>query len=391
MQIGHDRFPHKYIQKVKRDGKTAYIYAAHNEDFNATVKNAAKHMVVMNHGKPTQIVVAEDGTIISGPPVTLGRTLCINTDKAVQRFGTAKDPSGELPDIYFYPEDYLKTVRARKAAKFVKAVRALKALDIESDKLMQSRDPVKSDYGLAVYLNNNTQMRIGAHGDASSIDPKVRQNIIARARSENWDAHRKNVEMQAAQQGTFGLLSLRLGHVSVEPDGKHVSFRFMGKGGKENFYTAEVSPQVWFTLLSKKRHPRAEPGDRLFHPEVNYKKVWRMYKKYDSTPHISRGAYAERMVKQLMEDHGVVDAPTANAAVKKFDAELKKISTHLNHTQAVMQRSYLAPNTKKALDEYREALRARYGHLAESNYGGITENLGEAILWLDLGLGNTVI
>jgi hypothetical protein len=139
---------------------------------------------------------------------------------------------------------------------------------------------------------------------------------------------------------------------------------------------------------------RGEAADKpLFSPQVNYKKVWRTYTGYGTTPHASRGVFAEHLVRQLMEDFKVHDGESASRAVKRFNDQLStRVSEHLNHSRSMTERSYLTATTRQAVNDFRNALRAKVGSFRESSASyEITDALGEALLWGALGVGNTVI
>jgi hypothetical protein len=178
--------------------------------------------------------------------------------------------------------------------------------------------------------------------------------------------------------------------MAVNPD-QTATFHFLGKGGKENIYVAKLTPQV-HSLLMLKKHGYGHPNDAKLFENVNYKKVWCTYKQYGETPHISRGAYAEALVRQLMEEFKVHDGETASMAVKRFNAELsEKVSAHLNHTRSMTERSYLTETTRQAVNDFRAALQQKVGNFRESAQSEISDALGEAVLWRELGVGNSVI
>jgi hypothetical protein len=392
--IGAQRFPHKYVKREWRNGKWVYFYAAPNVGLSQATRGAESHSVVIAHGKPTQIMVdPTTSDIVFGPPNIVGKRLFVNTRSKGSYFGVAKDPEGVSPPTYLYPEGATKTLAQKKAAKFVKASRALTLLNKHAETLMNSRDPVAQDYGLAIWLNNNTQMRIGAHDDASSVDPKERAKIINVARKENWGAQTKQTALEMARKQTYGLLSMRVGHMSFAHGGSPiVTFRFTGKGGKENVYVSEVTPRVHQLLFQKKYLGGGSPESRVFGEKVNYKKLWRTYKSYGITPHVSRGAYAEHLVRQLMEDFRVFDGESASAAVRRFNSQLtENVSNHLNHSRSMTEKSYLTASTRQAVNDFREALRSKVGQFRESTSKEPSDALGEAILWGCFGVGNTVI
>lgn len=395
MLKGQQVFPHKYVKRELRDGRWAYFYGSEGETYSQATKNAAPHMIVIAHGKPTQILVhPQDGTIISGPPNIVGKSLFLNNNPRKSYFGIARDPLNQgVPPVYLYPESSLRRSVAQKAAKFVKSERALDILDKEAETLMSSGDPAKRDMGLVIWLNNNTQMRIGAHEDAKSVNPVERSKIIMRAKQENWPEDLKRQALEDARKETHGLLTLRNGHMRLE--GGKAIFSFLGKGGKENIYVSpNLPPPVMKQLMQKKY---GEQGDdaKLFN-NVSYKTVWRTYKKYGVTPHIARGAYANNVVKQLIRDFKVFDGESGKAAVRRFNGLLEsEISKRLNHTRSMTERSYLSETARQAVNDFRNALvqKNMYAQSTESVQENppITKALGEACLWFDLGAGNTVI
>ena len=394
MRKGAQVNPHKYIQRVRnKEGKWVYVYAPFAKSYEQAITGTDEVKVVIAQGKPTALRIDADSFIASGPPDLVGRRLMKNTSKEKAYFGVARDVSGQLPPKYLYPENYLKTVVCRKAAKFVKASRALTGLNRKAEIMMDARDPKIRDYGLAIWLNNNTQMRIGAHDSASSVEPSERAKILIMARDNKWSPELKQKMLTQARQKTFGLLTLRNGHVAVGEGGSNlVTFRFVGKGGKENIYSTPVPQKVFALLFSKKYERRdATPETPLF-GDINYKKLWRIYKDYGITPHTSRGAFADALVKELMENFRVYDGESARNALHRFNEELQtRVSEHLNHTRNITERSYLAPTTQRALQDFRLALSSQVGSLQEHYTDEISDALGEVVLWRELGVGNTVI
>lgn len=391
---GSQRNPHKYLQRLRRpDGKWAYVYASHGMSYPDVVRNTSALKVVIAQGAPTSLRIDGSNIIVEGPRDLVGRQLFKNTNPARAYTGIARDPSGKVPPKYLYPESHLKDVTVRKAAKFVKASRALVGLNKEAEMMMVSPDPVKRDYGLAIWLNNNTQMRIGAHQDASSVNPTERGKILKQARDENWSPELTQAALAKARQQTYGLLTLRNGHVSLGDYAQRIiTFRFIGKGGKENTYSAPVTPLVYNLITNKKLGEDRAPDKPLFHPDVNYKKIWRMYKAHGTTPHISRGYYADSLVRQLMKDYQVYDQETGRTALRRFNEEMQTVvSNHLNHSRSVTEKSYLSPTTRQSLDDFRNGLEAHVGVLREHYTDGISDALGEVLLWRELGVGNTVI
>ncbi len=394
--IGSQRFPHKYIKRERRDGKWVYYYAEPEIGLAQAIRGAKSHQIVIAHGKPTQIMVdPETDDIVFGPPNIVGKRFFVNTKGRASYTAVAKDPMGKDPPTYLYDPKVLQNAAEKKAAKFVKASRALTLLNRHAEVMMDSQDTTTRDYGLAIWLNNNTQMRIGASNDAASVDPKERTKIINAAKTENWGPEAKRAALEQARKPTFGLLSLRNGHVQLESGGGlNVTFRFLGKGGKENVYISRVTPKVHQMLFSKKYMEGKGPDSPVFSSQVNYKKIWRTYKKYGITPHTSRGAYAEHLVRQLMEDFKVYDGESATVAVRRFNTDLSsRVSDHLNHSRSMTERSYLTATTRQAVNDFRASLQAKVGSFRESASmtTNITDALGEAVLWRVLGVGNTVI
>ncbi len=389
MQIGNQRFPHKYIRRVKRGGKFIYIYP------NGEEASLRKETIVIAHGKPTPLLVdPRSGYIVTGPPNLLGRELKISNKKSGY-YAKAVDPTGSAPDTYCYPEDHIKTVTAKKAAKFLRVSRSLNCLNKSAESMMGSPNPITRDYGLAIWLNNNSQMRVGAHADAASVDPIERRKIITLARKEGWSSAAKQAAFKQARQNTYGLLTLRKGHVTLNQGGKSsATFRFLGKGGKDNTYTVLLNDKVRQALFNKLYVNNPDPSERFFNKKVNYKRIWREYKKYKITPHISRGAYADTMVNRLMSEFRITSADTGKAAFNRFNAEItKQVSDKLNHSRSITEKSYLSPMTQQALKDFRDVIRLKTSlreSLAPLN-GDISEALGEVLLWRELGVGNTFI
>jgi hypothetical protein len=362
------RFPHKYVRRERKDGKWVYFYARPRVGLAQAIRGAKEHKVVIAHGAPTQIMVDNDGDIVYGPPNIVGKKMFVNVKGKASYLGIAKDPNGREPPTYLYPESATKTLAEKKAAKFVKASRALTLLNRHAETMMESRNEVDKDYGLIIWLNNNTQMRIGANADAASVDPKERSKILTKAKAENWGPNAKMMALEQARKPTFGLLSLRNGHINFEPGGgPTVTFRFLGKGGKENVYVSKVPPKVHQLLFAKKYMRGGGPSQQLFSPQVNYKRVWRTYKSYGITPHTSRGAFAEHLVRQLMTDFKVIDGESASAAVRRFNSQLStRVAEHLNHTRSMTERSYLSEVTRQAVKDFRAALQEKVGNFRES-------------------------
>ena len=382
MLKGQQVFPHKYVTRELKNGK--WVYNTHHGD------NA--HKVVIAQGKVMTIISDPQGVITNGPANIVGRNLFLNTNPKKSYYGIARDLRNPgVPAQYLYPEESLQMAISKKAAKFVKSERALDLLDKEAEQWIKSYDKTKQDLGLIMWLNNNTQMRIGAHEDAASVDPKERAKIIGQAKKERWPEKMKLQALAQARHGTHGLMTLQNGHMRLE-DGKAI-FNFMGKGGKENVYVSPPLPMPVFNLLLQKKGGRDD--EKLFN-DVSYKTVWRTYKKYGVTPHITRGAYANNVVRQLMSDFKVSDGETGKQAVKRFNALLEnEISKHLNHSRSMTEKSYLSQTARQAVNDFRNALvqKSMYADQTESAQENppITKALGEACLWFELGAGNTVI
>jgi hypothetical protein len=390
-QYGAQIDPHRYVQRFRRpDGKWAYVYAPGASTYQSAIKGTEQVKVVVAQGAPTSLRIDPHSYVVEGPPNLVGRQLFRNKNPRKAYYAIARDTSGKLPPAYLYPENYVKSVTAKKAAKFVKASRAIVGLNRRAELMMESDDRVKQDYGLAVWLNNNTQMRIGAHETASSVAPSERGRILKMARDRGWSPLLKQQLLDDARKQTYGLLTLKAGHLSLHSN--TATFRFLGKGGKENVYSIEVPHNVYKLLVRKKFGEDRSPEAPLFHPRVNYKHIWRTYKAYGITPHASRGHYADALVKELMKDYRVVDGESGKVALRRFNDEMQaRVSDHLNHSRSVTEKSYLAPTTRSALDDFRHGLEAHVGVLNESYASEISDALGEVVLWRELGVGNTVI
>lgn len=389
-EYGSQIFPHNYLQRFRGpSGKWLYVYAPGAKSYKDAIKDTKEVKVVIAQGNPTPIRVNKESRIVTGPPNLVGRLLLLNKNPRKAYFGIAKDPSGAAPPQYLYNEKHLKRIQSKKAAKFVKLDRALNELDKEAKILIGSRQPLHREIGLAIWLNNNTQMRIGSHDNASSVDPAQRSRIIKMAQEQNWSPALKQKMLDQAREKTFGLLTLRNGHVSLDHNGM-VSFRFIGKGGKENVYSKAVPNFIFDELYRKLRSGDKETA--LFKQGVNYKKIWRLYKRHGVTPHMSRARYADSMVNNLMAEFRVRDKESAREAEKRFNEEIRrKVSDYLNHTRNVTERAYIAPKTQKGLSEFRASLEAKVGTLRERYEDEVSEALGHLVLWREIGVGNTVI
>lgn len=386
MQVGNQRFPHKYVKRIARNGKFVYVYPSGDTAKINTIK------IIIAQGKPTQLQYdSVHKEIITGPPNLIGRQLLFNK-KAKGYIAKAIDPTGAAPAVYCYPSSHLKTVLSKKAAKQVRATRGINCLNKIADKMLRSSDPLTRDYGLAIWLNNHSEMRIGAH-ESASVNPKERAKIINLARKEGWSNATKQAALAQAKQNTFGLLTLRLGHVTLDSDGT-ATFSFMGKGGKRNKYVVPLTPPVQIILHRKLFMEDPRPDKRLFDKRISYKRIWKEYKKYGVTPHIVRGAFADAMVNELINNFKVKPYDSAKTAMKRFNSLIQdKVSNRLNHTRSITEKNYLSPMTQKALSELRYSINNR-SSLTESIRTKDIKNLdmlGEVILWLELGVGNTII
>lgn len=389
------RYPHKYKQRLWKDGRWIYVYAEEGKKFSDIKKTSIPHVVVLTEGRPTTLLVDRNTNhIVSGPKNLVGRLYFVNTNPQKKYCGVARDPDGVLDPAYAYPESQIKERLSKKATKYLKMQRAYRSLAMESNRMMASFDPGEQDVGLIIYLNNNTRMRIGAHDTAASVSPIARAAILKRAREENWSDKVLAVRMDAERQPTFGLLSLQKHHLTVFPDKNLVTFTFMGKGGKVNSFTESVSPRAHFLLAARKMDSRRGMADKLFQ-HASYKKILGRYKKYGVTPHAVRGAYADALVKDLIERYAdkIKYIPGTGAQIwKRFQKEVQEsVSDNLQHTSDVTLKSYIAPTTLAALQEFKQALTKR--RLMESAGEGKeedVENLAEVCLWFELGAGNTV-
>lgn len=389
------RYPHKYKQRLWKDGRWIYIYAEEGKRFSDVKKMAVPHVVVLTEGQPTTFLVDKNTShIVSGPKNLVGRLYFVNTNSKKRYCGIARDPAGELDPVYAYPVSHLRERLSKKAAKYLKMQRAYRSLTAESNRLMASFDPSDQDVGLVIYLNNSTRMRIGAHDTAASVTPLARAAILRRAREENWSDSVLAARLEAERQPTFGLLSLQKHHLTVHPEKNMVTFTFMGKGGKVNSFSESISARAHFLLAARKMDSQRGMADKLFQ-HVTYKKILGRYKKYGTTPHAVRGAHADVLVKDLIEryaDKIPYISGTGAQIWKRFQQEVQmSISDNLQHTSAATLKSYIAPTTLAALQEFKQALTKR--RLMESTGGGEgenVENLAEVCLWFELGVGNTV-
>lgn len=396
MKKGAQVNPHKYITRHRgKDGKWLYVYNPTHQSLEEVMANSKEVRVVIAHGKPTPLRINSASEIVIGPPNIVGRVLMANKNKERAYFGRALDTTGQLPPVYLYPESHAKKVVTKKAAKFVKLDRGLVSLNRKAELMLRSSNPEVRDYGLVIWLNNNTHMRVGAHSDAMSIDPIERAFILKQAREKNWSEELKNKALQQARKPTFGLLTLRNGHLHFDSRmTPTVSFRFRGKGGKENLYTVEVPPDAFNALYQKKYGgSNYDPNKPLF-PSISYKRLWRLYGDYGITPHMARGQYADSLIRELMRDFKVKDSETLKAAEKRFMAEIQSaVSDHLNHSRVVTLRHYISPTTQRALKAFTAQLKSRVDTSVKESgeYTDGMAELAEVLLWREFGVGNTVI
>lgn len=389
MQVVSDqRFPHKYIQRVRKDGKWVYVYSQSTKSFKKATADTTEHKVVIAQGKPTSILIDSGSMIVYGPPTVIGKRLFKNNNPNKNYWGIARAEGGGT-DVYFYTEDHLKKAITKKAAKLLNFDRARKLIDAQAEIMMTSTDPKKRQYGLAMWMNNNSALRIGAHEEAASVDPKERAKIINQARIEGWTEKDKMSALQASRKQTFGLLTLRVGHVELNGDKRQVHFHFLGKGAKQvdtSEHVVALTPQAFETLKLAVYNKR--PEEKVF-PDVNYKWVWRFYKKLGVSPHAVRGAYADTMVRQMISDYKVKDAESGRAALSRFHAEMQqKISDRLGHTRQMTEKSYLTQTTQNALQEFKSQL----GSAAiESAGDDKLDDLALCLVWQEVGAGNEIL
>lgn len=398
MRLGQTVYPHKYLRKIMVNGKMRYVYAPEGATtVRDVVKDAKPKQIMIAHGKPTQIFVDGSDFVVFGPENIVGRKLFINVGSRGRHFAVARDPlNPQAEGVYLYTEDQLQRAASRKAAKAAKAERAWELLDRDAHRMMGSLDPMIQDMGLVIWLNNHTAMRIGAHKDSASVDPKQRAAILNQARQEGWSTQAKLAALDSARKPTYGLMTLRVGDMNLSGANSTATFRFLGKGSKENFYSVKLPPAIYQHLVVKKMQQRPEEG--LFHRELNYKRIWRHYQKYGISPHISRHIFAQQMLTQLMRDFEVTSGDTVNSATRRFENQLReKVSDVLNHSKNVTQKHYLTTTYQKALQEFRDGISQRIAENqramreADTPFSPVTKALAEAVLWLELGAGNTVI
>jgi hypothetical protein len=345
--------------------------------------------VVIAHQKPTPMLYNADSLVVFGPPQTMGKKLFVNTNPAKKYFGTCKSPDGSGSAVYLYPESSLQDAHAKKAAKYLKAVRSLKLIDQTSESLMRSPNQGDQQYGLAMWLNNNSKLRIGAHADAASVDVIDRKRILNQARAENWSDTAKYAALDELKKPTFGLLTSQAGHIKLDPQKKTAQWFFRGKGGKlitgDNVTVA--LPDLQYHTLSRLMHMKALE-DRVF-PDVKYKEVWKYFKTYGITPHVARGAFADQEVNELImqfKPHPGASAQTAFAEFKK--AVREKVSDKLAHSADMTLKSYVTDTTSRAIDE---AFNRTREYIYEAAVVDNSEALAEVITWMEVGPGNVVV
>lgn len=388
---GQQRFPHKYVKRIKHDGKWVYTYATDmQKTVDDVVTNTQKHRVVIAHGKPIPVFVDGDGYIVFGPPQTVGKQFMVNTNPkksylAIARGDTVKG------DVYMYPEDSLKRALSKKARKVVNFRNALDTIDNHAERLMMEPDPDVKQLGLIMWLNNNSKLRIGAHDDAGSVDPSERQNILKKARMEGWSEQVKSAALSQARRPTFGLMTLRVGHVRLNPSSSSVSFVFRGKGGKMVTDQTISVPLKPLQLQTMDKLLDGKDVDEKIFPDVEYKKVWRFYKKFGVTPHTSRSHFADSMVSAIIKDFDRRPDEGARESVRRLRNEIKEnVSDKLGHTMDMTMKSYVTQKTQNAY----QALSDMDNNLKESDTSfdpNKYADLAEVITWLEVGPGNAVV
>lgn len=387
---GQQRFPHRYVKRIKHHGRFVYTYASDTQkSLDDVIKDTQEHRVVIAHGRPLLIFVDKEGAIVHGPPQTVGKYLFVNTNPKKSYFGIAKDADGT--SVYLYPAESLDQAITKKASKVAKARTALDAIDAHAERLMMEPDNDVQQLGAIMWFNNNTRLRIGAHEDAASVDPSERQNILKRARLENWSEKEKHIALDQARQPTFGLMTLRAGHVRPNPQTNTISFIFRGKGGKmvtDQTVSVAVKPlqmRTMMSLLSGKA-----PDEKVF-PNVEYKKVWRFYKKFGVTPHISRSYFADSMVSEILSDFARRPSEGSREALRRLRNEIKtSVSDRLGHTMNMTMKSYVTQKTQNAynaLNEMETNLQESESRLNPDDYA----DLAEVITWIEVGPGNVVV
>ena len=391
MLLDQQRYPHKYLKRVRRNNKWIYVY--HEDNKPANLSELRQYQLVIAHQNPTPIMVdPKDSSIVYGPPQAMGKRMFLNTNPNKQYHSIARNPDGSGA-VYFYPESSIQSIKAKKAAKFLCAQRSIGLLDKVAEVLMRQVDPVSRQYGLAIWLNNNTKLRIGAHEDAASVDATERRAIVNQARVEHWSDAAKEAALESSRQQTFGLLTSRVGHIKLDHSDQTASWNFRGKGGK--MITADMvhvkMPPTAFNALASLIYNK-DPDTKVF-PDVVYKRVWREYKKYGITPHAARGAFADQRLRDITEAF-IKERPneSPDVAMRRLRQEIKeKISDPLGHSVDITMKAYVSETSRRGFEE---AVKTS-GQLQESFQIPETPNFGEALaqvmIWLEVGPGNEVI
>ena len=391
MQTGQQVFPHKYLKRVLKRGKWVYVYRDDNKP--ADLAQFEQHMVVIAHQKPTPILVDRSNSIIAfGPPQTIGKQLFRNTNPAKQRFGIAKNLDGSGA-VYFYPESMLATIKAKQSAKYIRAQRAIELVDITAERLLREPYPEDQQYGMALWLNNHTRLRIGAHESAASVDAVERRGIINQARVEGWSDKAKETALQSSRKQTFGLLTSRVGHISIDPMKRTASWHFRGKGGK--MITDEMVhvnlPPLQYAVLSNLLHNK--PPDTKVFPDVIYKVILNYYHRFGITPHAVRGAYANSEIKKIVAAF-IAEKPTESPSMSmtRLRKEIKeKVSDRLGHSVDMTLKAYVSDTTRKAVQEAAETIQPSMQEsfqIPETPYG---VSLAQVFVWMEVGPGNEVV
>ena len=390
MLQGQQVFPHKYVRRVKHGDRWDYVYAeAPKKPIKPQDEGLKEYKVVIAHQRPTPILVDSASHIVFGPPQTMGRRLFINTNPKKNYFGLAKHADGTGTPVYLYPESFLTDIKSKKAFKFLHASQALKLIDTTAENFMRSQNHVHQQYGLAIWLNNHSGLRIGAHEDAASVDAVERRRIINQARAEKWSDAAKEAALEAAREPTFGLLTTQVGHIKLDPQTHIAQWSFRSKGGKM-LTGANVSvalPELQYNTLSKLISLK-RIDEKVF-PSVVYKHIWEHYKKYGITPHAARGALAEEMMSTLRKSFQKTPDESPERAYTRFKKAVKEnISDKLGHTADMTLRAYISDETATGLNE---AFQRSHPHLQEAGTVDGAEALANTILWLEVGPGNVVV
>lgn len=394
MQSGQQVFPHKYVKREKRGDKWFYVYAddPKKTKIDPTTEGLVEYKVVIAHQKPTPILINNQNShIVFGPPQCLGRVLMVNKNPNKNYFGRAIDPDTNSA-VYLYPEEFVQEIKAKKAAKFLKADQGLKLIDNTAEHMMRSQNPRHQKYGLVMWLNNHTGLRIGAHEEAASVDAGERRKIINQARAEGWSETAKRAALEAARKPTFGLLTTQAGHVDLDPQTHIARWSFRSKGGKmiTGDNVAVKLPELQYFTLD--RILSGKPPDAKLFDDVQYKHIWRYYSQYGLTPHIARGAYAESMMKTLKANFKRNDHESAQVAFSRFKKEVQtKISDKLGHTSDMTLKAYVSDNTRAALDAIFKSEVHDKAFTEAASTTDPTTAIANTLLWLEIGPGNAVI